>query len=325
MLDKFLPDTDRRIRGMFIFLMIANIVFFALFLVKLYMAASLHFSNWDLLRDLIKYFAVLIVLGFVVTRLPLFKDRFENSNVKEIIYILIFCLLSMSMEFFNSSFSGKSLWVPFLDMFEILAIVLLVFFAFTRFDGFKRLLVHKGRTKDKIIYGVLFSILGILSSVITVSVNGIPANVRDLVVILASFIGGPVVGIVTTVIASVYRYFFVGGVTALPCSLSTFLAGVFAILIYKWNDRKFLGLTRSAVFVFLFLGFDFLIVLLLTPPNPALQLISYIYLPMTFADVFGIIIVSILMKETIENIQDELDEMDELSEKDKEEIIEEYV
>ncbi len=209
-------------------------------------------------------------------------------------------------------------------MFEILAIILLVFFVFTRFSGFKRLLIHKGRVLDKVIFAVLFSILGVLSSVFTVSVNGIPANVRTLVVILASFIGGPIVGIITTVVASVYRYFFVGGITALPCSLSTLLAGIFAVLIYKWNDGKFLGVVRSAVFVFLFLGFDFLIILLLTPDVPAMRLTSYIYLPMAFADVFGIIIVSILIKETIESIQYELDAIDDFSEDDKKELIEEY-
>ena len=252
MLDNFLPDVDIKIRGMFIFLMMVNIVFVLMFLSKFYALSWGFFDYWPLLKDLVKYIAVLIVLGFVVTRLPLFKDKFENNQVKEVIYILIFCLLSMSMEFFNSSFSGKSLWVPFLNMFEILAIILLVFFVFTRFSGFKRLLIHKGRVLDKVIFAVLFSILGVLSSVFTVSVNGIPANVRTLVVILASFIGGPIVGIITTVVASVYRYFFIGGITALPCSLSTLFAGIFAVLIYKWNDGKFLGVVRSAVFIFLF-------------------------------------------------------------------------
>lgn len=313
MFDKFLPDIDKRIRGMFIFLMISNILFFIFFLTRLYFTSSLTFNNWDLLKDLIKYFSVLIVLGFVVTRLPLFKNRFENSNVKEIIYILIFCLLSMSMEFFNSSFSGKELWVPFLNMFEILALILVVFFIFTRFPGFKRLLMNRGFTRDKIIFSIIFSILGILSSIITVPVNGIPANVRDLVVIVASFIGGPIVGIVSALVASLYRYFVVGGVTAFACSISTFLAGVFAILIYKWNNGKSLGLINSSVFVFLFLGFDFLLILLLTPHTSAIHLISYIYLPMTFADVFGMIIVSILIKETIKKDQDNL-EIDDFSE-----------
>lgn len=324
MLDRILPDLDNKIRGMFIFLMIANVVFVLLFFYKLYSMSALTFNNWDLLRDLIKYFAVLIVLGFVVTRLPLFKDKFENSNVMEIIYILVFCLLSMSLEFFNSSFSGKSLWVPFLDMFEILAVILLVFFVFTRFSGFKRLLIHKGELKDKIIYTVLFSILGILSSVLTVSVNGIPANVRDLVIILAAFIGGPIVGIISALVAALYRFFFVGGITAFPCSFCTLLAGIFAALIVIWNDGKFLGIIRSAVFVLLFLGFDILIILLITPTAPAIQLISYIYLPSTFADVFGMIIVSILMKETIESIKEDLDEIEDISEEDKQEIIEEY-
>lgn len=324
MLDKFLSDVDKKIKGMFIFLMIANIIFFMMFLFKFNSFYSLNFDNWGLVKELIRYFAVLIVLGFVVTRLPLFKDKFENNNIKEVVYILIFCLLSMSMEFFNSSFSGKELWVPFLNMFEILAMILILFFVFTRFSGFKRLLIHKQKVKDKIIYVVLFSILGILSSIYTVSVNGIPANVRDLVVILASFIGGPIVGIITTVIAALYRFFIIGGVTAFPCCISTLLAGIFAALIYKWNDYKFFGVVRSAVFVFLFLGFDFLLILLLTPPTPGLQLISYIYLPMTFADVFGMIIVSVLIKETIEKIQDDLDELADLSEEDKKEIIDEY-
>ena len=69
---------------------------------------------------------------------------------------------------------------------------------------------------------------------------------------LATFIGGPIVGLITTLAAALYRFFFVGGVTAVPCSISTLLAGIFAILIYKWNDGKFLGIVRSAVFVFLF-------------------------------------------------------------------------
>ena len=120
-----------------------------------------------------------------------------------------------------------------------------------------------------------------------------------------------------------YRYFFVGGVTSLPCSLSTLFAGIFAALIFRWNNGKFFGLGRSVAFVFLFLGFDFLLILLLTPPTPALELTSYIYLPMTFADVFGMFIVSMLMKETIDHLK-ENPEIDGISIGNITDIIKEY-
>ena len=58
-----------------------------------------------------------------------------------------------------------------------------------------------GQLTDKLILGVIFGIFCIISDYIGIQVEGALPNARVIGVLSAGFIGGPVSGIVTTIIA----------------------------------------------------------------------------------------------------------------------------
>ncbi len=102
---------------------------------------------------------------------------------------------------------------------------------YTKFSSFKY--IYK-----QIIIGFVFGIYSIFSTEFGIPiVNGAIMNVRDAGPMCAGLIFGGPAGIIAGTIGGVYRYacIYWGGVeyTALACSLSTFLAGVFSALMRK--------------------------------------------------------------------------------------------
>lgn len=68
--------------------------------------------------------------------------------------------------------------------------------------------------------------------------DGSIANARNLLVSCASFMGGPLVGIPTTVFVTAER-FAMGGPTAVPCCIATLMASIISSLLYRFAGNKF--------------------------------------------------------------------------------------
>ena len=83
----------------------------------------------------------------------------------------------------------------------------------------------------------IFTILGLVASRWCVNINNILANVRCLVVMISGLFGDPFVGIPVGIISGAYR-FTLGGVTAIPCAISTVISGVIGSLIFIWNNKN---------------------------------------------------------------------------------------
>jgi sigma-B regulation protein RsbU (phosphoserine phosphatase) len=94
-------------------------------------------------------------------------------------------------------------------------------------------------------------------------------------------------------IGGLYRYFFLGGITTVPCSLATVLAGLFAGIIYLANKGKFIGIWGAVAFAVFMECFHMILVLLMAQPYPeALEIVKDVSLPMIISNAMGMLFFS---------------------------------
>ena len=294
---------DKKILILFTILFFFNIAFYFNMLAYMVIIQNLDIA---ILHDLLTIFSAIIILGFISTRLPKLK-QITDGSVYEIAYLVIMGLLSITISYFNKSTNGESLWAPFLEMFRMLSVVLILTYVATKSKSFKAII--KGDfSRNTIFWQILIcSVLGVLASYFTMDVNGVPANARNLVVMISALLGGPYLGLPVAIISGVWRY-FLGGPTALACGVSTVLAGVIGSAVFRWNGGKFLRAYKAALLMFLFSGFDMFVVTVLTPKPDGVIIANAVYAPMTFAAVLGILLFSMFLgeKKEEEGISDEL-------------------
>ena len=288
---------DKKILILFAIMFIFNIAFY--FNLFAYMVIIEH-VNIKILHDIFTAISAIIILSFISSRLPRLKTMTDGSAY-EVGYLVIMGLLSITISYFNRTTHGESILGPLIEMFRMLSVILILTYIATKSKSFKAMV--RGKSSKKIIFWqiIICSILGILASYFTMDVNGVPANARGLVVMIASMFGGPYVGIPVGLISGLWR-FGIGGSTALACCVSTILAGVIGSLIYIWNGGKFLRSYKAAILMFLFSGFDMFIVTVLTPKPYGISIANAVYGPMTFAGVLGILLFTLFLNEKKEEI-----------------------
>lgn len=291
---------DKEIVILFIILLFFNICFY--FNLFGYMV-SVNKINPSAVHDVFTILSAIIIFGFISSRLAKHDVR-EHGSVYEIGYLIITGLLSLTISYFNRSSQGESLWAPFIEMFKMLSVVLIITYVATKSKSFKSLV--KGDRSLKTIIGqvIICSILGVLASYFTMDVNGVPANSRGLIVMISALLGGPYVGIPVGLISGICRY-NMGGPTALACCVATILAGIIGSLINRWNNGEFLKPYKAALLMFLFCGFEMWIVCVLTPWPEGLFIANAVYAPMTFAAVLGMLLFTMFLGEKKEEITGE--------------------
>jgi LytS/YehU family sensor histidine kinase len=113
-------------------------------------------------------------------------------------------------------------------------------------------------------------------------------NFRDLFVIAAGLIGGALCGPIVGVLAGLERYYGLGGLSALPCAISTVLtgvgAGVLAHLRPRLVNRPMIAIGVGTVSVAVQMGLIWQIAL---PHEDALKLINMTALPMLLTNSVG--------------------------------------
>lgn len=150
----------------------------------------------------------------------------------------------------------------------------------------------KHTVKEQLFLIVLFSAISITSTYMGIEVNGAIANTRVIGVMAGGFIGGPVVGIGTAVIAGVHRYLIdINGFTAIACTVSTITEGGIAALFYqrvrrnKYREDDIFFLTFGAEIL------QMLIILLIARPYyDAVELVGLIALPMVVFNALGMVL-----------------------------------
>jgi two-component system LytT family sensor kinase len=186
------------------------------------------------------------------------------------------------------------------NLINNLSYVIIIAFIITNLPVFKRLTQKdEFRRLDLIVLSVTFAIFGIIGTYSGTDVFGAIANTRIIGIMTGGILYGPFVGIVSGIIAGLHRYFYdVGGITSIPCAISTVLAGFVSALIYKKCNKLekwFYGLMGGIIVESIEM---FLILLLSKPYTSALDIVKSIYFPMSFTNALGICMLIILIQKT---------------------------
>ncbi|ELQ6039775.1 sensor histidine kinase [Cronobacter sakazakii] len=122
-----------------------------------------------------------------------------------------------------------------LAVFDRAALMLICLFFLIRLRLFRELLHKSAHTpKELLAVTAIFSMFALFSTWSGVPVEGSLVNVRIIAVMSGGILFGPWVGIITGVIAGLHRYLIdIGGITAIPCFITSIVAGVISGFINR--------------------------------------------------------------------------------------------
>ena len=294
MLEKLKTDKNyQKIVLIYILLLISNIILIA--------GLLQHYSNHgvgveiETIDNLLTIIATIVILGFITTKLPVLRRR-EDSSLYEIGYLIIIAIVGVLDTYFNGEIGIPLSFGPYLQMFKILSVILIFILLATKLKSFRGIIRGEFTPKNLLVCFIIFTVLGIFSSDYYIIVNGAPANVRCCITLIGGLFGGPFVGVPLGVISGAYR-FTMGGTTAVPCAISTVISGIIGSLIHYWNNRKFPKTLPAITLMALFIGFEMMMIIIMTPPNISFTFIRKIYSIMLFASVIGVILFSMAIKQ----------------------------
>lgn len=184
------------------------------------------------------------------------------------------------------------------NLINNLSYVVLIAFILSNLPVFKRI-IQKDEFKksDLLVLTLTFSVFGIIGTYTGTNVHGAIANTRIIGVMAGGILCGPFVGIVSGIIAGIHRILYdVGGVTTIPCAITTIIAGFVSALIHVKG-------TRYARWYYGFIGgialesIEMILILLMSKPySSAVFIVKSIYFPMSFTNALGICILILLIQ-----------------------------
>lgn len=189
--------------------------------------------------------------------------------------------------------------------FNICLLVVLAFMM-TKMDFVQRLLLNEeggseeGRGEsvwqriwEKVLLGVIFGVFCIISDYIGIQVTGALPNARVIGVLSAGFLGGPVSGFITTVIAAAHRYLiFPERISTVACVLSAIIHGIIGSFIgWKKKGNRQYSNTFLLVVTFISEMIHIVLILLLTRPfDAAVEIVKIVIVPMVIINSVGMVI-----------------------------------
>ncbi|NQV17759.1 MAG: hypothetical protein HQ534_04370 [Armatimonadetes bacterium] len=215
----------------------------------------------------------------------------KNISTKAPYLLLIFC--SVDLFAVQSRFEEVSTSI-FILMGKML-IVMFAVYLFTKSKSFIKVLNSKAVFLNFLWFVIFFSLIGIYATIVGKKEYGAIANFRDLGPIMAGFVGGPIVGFLTGLMAAIHR-FSIGGFTKIPCSLATILAGIFAGLLAK-KIKQTLNYYLALLVPFTLELFHMILILLLAKPfETAWRVVQEIVFPMVFVNCVGVLIFIFILR-----------------------------
>lgn len=127
-----------------------------------------------------------------------------------------------------------------LAVYDRAALMLICLFFLIRLRLFRELLHKSAHTpKELLAVTAIFSLFALFSTWSGVPVEGSLVNVRIIAVMSGGILFGPWVGAIVGAIAGVHRYLIdIDGVTAVPCFITSIVAGLLSGLINRKAARE---------------------------------------------------------------------------------------
>lgn len=201
----------------------------------------------------------------------------------------------------------------FISILEKSSLIIVLFIIITKIKTLKGIFqkdYHK--LKDLLAISLIFSGLAILGTYNGINVEGSLANTRIISIVSGGILFGPVVGITSGFVAGFHRLIIdVGGITSIPCFISSIFAGILSGIFskkvtskHKWFYGIICGIISESITMIL-------IYLISKPHDTAVLIITRIYVPMIVGQVSIGFLVSIVQdikkeKEEIAAFQSKL-------------------
>lgn len=182
------------------------------------------------------------------------------------------------------------MWTLTNTLINNLGYIVLIAFTISKSKTFQKALEHKVYTpKDIFILSSIFSCLGILGTYFGVNYYESIVNIRNIGIIVSSIMCGPLIGGISGLVASGHRVFLgMGSATAIPCAITTLVAGVMPGYILKkinYRNKHIIGAGCAIIIESL----SMILIEIITPNGS--EIIKVIYIPMAIINVLGVVMV----------------------------------
>ena len=174
-----------------------------------------------------------------------------------------------------------------------MALVITVALGLSRTKWFQDVADHRFTPVNCAVLMITFGALAIAGTYLAADYETSKINIRDLPVVIAGLVGGPVIGIGAGLIGGVHRY-FAGGATAIPCAISTVLSGLVAGLVHRYYNgfpKVHVAVVTSFVLAVVHMV---LVTFISNPSSVGGDIASVIALPMISFAVIGMASFSVL-------------------------------
>jgi phosphoserine phosphatase RsbU/P len=201
--------------------------------------------------------------------------------------------------------NSQSMLGPYLTLFAHAEIFIFVFIEIvTKLDPVERVITKTAQHRDYLIFIVLFGLFSIFGTYVGLQTEyDSITNIRDIGPMVAGLVAGPYVGLAVGLIGGIHR-FSLGGVSALPCSLATVLAGLLAGAVNHFYQGKLLSVVPAMIFGALIEVLHGILVLLLIQPFAVAYTVFLQNIPqMIIANSLGVGICVIVIHSRIEMLR----------------------
>lgn len=183
-----------------------------------------------------------------------------------------------------------------LNLLEKTSFLIVILILMSKIKILKNILKSEQNNKrNLIIISGVFSFLAIVGTYLGIDVDGSMANVRNIAIVSGGMLFGPIVGVTAGIIAGVHRFLIdINGITAIPCFLTSVLAGVLSGYLCNRvdSDKKWVVGIICGMFVE---SMSMEIILILSRPyDIAVSIVKHIYIPMMIGQVGIGFLISIL-------------------------------
>lgn len=204
-----------------------------------------------------------------------------------------------------SSGSSQSILGPYLGLFASAEIFIFVFIEIvTKIKPIERVLIKKAEILDYAIFIVLFGMFSIFGTSIGITHDDASiSNIRDIAPMVAGMAAGPYAGLAVGLIGGTERL-FLGGASAVPCSLATVLAGLISGMVYLLCRKRLPGIVVSMLIACCIELLHGALIILMVQPFPLALSIFLENIPqMVIANALGVGICIIVIHNRIETYE----------------------
>ncbi|MCM3786447.1 sensor histidine kinase [Neobacillus mesonae] len=174
-----------------------------------------------------------------------------------------------------------------LQLLERAALLLMCLFVLIRVPRFRAFFQNGDKTwKELTIASLIFSGFALFGTYSGINVEGSLVNVRIIAIMSGGILFGPWVGLVTGIVSGIHRFLIdIGGVTSIPCLITSITAGIVSGYIYKlksseqrWKFGILAGMACEAL--------TMILILVMAEPSPlGVEIVSRIAFPMILSQV----------------------------------------